>query len=144
MHKPPSPGETLNSFGDSKLNYNDGGKTDRSKIISQQWVKGVSIDSLVFKYKLGVPDHIKIDVDGHETSVINGAKKLLMTGKVKSWIIELTLEDTIESITELMKSHGYIFTDEFNHYPGYEIKTVDRIFIRNDYLSKWEKFNQSF
>ena len=144
MHKPPEAGETLNSFGNAELNYKDGGKTNRSHVVSQQWVKGISIDSLVFKYNLGVPDHVKIDVDGHETFVIDGAKELLNSRKVKSWVIELTLDDTIKNITQLMESFGYTFKDEYNHYPDFKVKTVDRLFVRNDYLTKWDNFNDLF
>ncbi|MDG2397247.1 MAG: FkbM family methyltransferase [Flavobacteriaceae bacterium] len=144
MHNIPNPGETLNTFGSDSNNYNDGGKTNRTNIVIQQWVKGVSLDSLVFKHKLAYPDFVKIDVDGHETSVINGASELLKSNHVKSWVIEITLESTINKITEIMKKNGYTPVEDTNHYPGYKIKTIDRVFIRNDYLSKWEVFSKEW
>ena len=107
MHNIPNPGETLNTYGSDEKNYKDDGKTDRSKILIQQWVKGVSLDSLVSKYALDYPDFIKIDVDGHETSVIKGAMNIIKSRKVKSWVVELTLDSTIEEISNIFKKNGY-------------------------------------
>ena len=144
MHNIPNPGETLNTFGADQSKYIDGGKTNRNNILIQQWVKGVSIDSLVYKYKLDCPDFIKIDVDGHENHVIDGAKQVLKSQKVKSWVIELTLDNTIDKITLLMKKNGYTAVQDFDHYPGYKIKTIDRVFVRDDFLSKWNYFSENW
>ncbi len=37
-----------------------------------------------------MPSFIKIDVDGHEDQVIDGAKQILKAQSVKSWAIEIT------------------------------------------------------
>ena len=144
MHNAPNPGETLNTYGSDEKNYKDDGKTDRSKILIQQWVKGVSLDSLVSKYTLDYPDFIKIDVDGHETSVIKGAMKIIKSRKVKSWVVELTLDSTIEKITNIFKKNGYFPAEDTVHYPGYHIKTIDRVFLREDYINKWSSFSKKW
>ena len=50
---------------------------------------GVSLDELIQKFNLPIPDHIKVDVDGFEHKVIYGAKNLLLKSQLKSICIEL-------------------------------------------------------
>ena len=51
----------------------------------------MSLDTLVAQGTLPQPDHIKIDVDGHESKVIDGAIKTV--SKCKSVLVELDLKD---------------------------------------------------
>ena len=39
-----------------------------------------------------------------------------------------------------MKKFGYIIADDFEHYPGVEPPTIDRIFVKEKYLNSWNKF----
>lgn len=91
-------GGALNNFGDN-LNYNK----KRFKESFKQGIMSVSIDDLIEKFSFPVPDHIKIDVDGIEPDIIDGAKKTLANLKVKSVLIELNtaLERDIEVINFL-------------------------------------------
>jgi FkbM family methyltransferase len=139
MHAQPTPGETRNTYGDRK-DYEEGGGRDRKKVIISQWIKGISIDSLNYNYKLKSPEYVKIDVDGHETLVINGALKTIKSKTVKSWAIEITGEERIKSITNIMKKNGYVVADDFDHYPGYKIRTIDRFFMKKEYLESWKNF----
>ena len=77
-----------------------------------------------------MPNFIKMDVDGHEDKVIEGAKKILKTQSVKSWAIEITGEKRIEYITKIMLNNNYVIAGDFDHYPGYKPRTIDRIFIK--------------
>lgn len=139
MHAIPIAGQTRNTYG-ARLGYEEGGGRDRKETLLSQWVKGVTIDALHYKYKVGLPDYIKIDVDGHETFVIDGAKKVLKSRKVKSWAIELNGEKRIKKITDIMLKNGYVIAGDFEHYPGFVPPTIDRIFVRKDFLSSWKKF----
>ena len=51
-------------------------------------------------------DLIKIDVEGAELDVLNGAKKLLSKKKIKNLIVELDKENE-KKIIELMRNFGY-------------------------------------
>ena len=71
------------------------------------------IDSLVEDNKLPVPDYVKIDVDGFEHKVVEGAKKTLSNKKVKSVIIEINpkLLEHLAAI-ELLKDLGFKFSQD--------------------------------
>ena len=84
--------------------------------------------------------NVKIDVDGHETSVIEGAKKTIKSRKVSSWAIELNGKKRIEKITDTMIKNGYVIAGDYEHYPGYEPPTIDRIFLKKELLNSWKKF----
>tara|TARA_Y100001954_G_C15797937_1_gene598591 strand:- start:2200 stop:2475 length:276 start_codon:yes stop_codon:yes gene_type:complete len=87
-----------------------------------------------------LPNYVKIDVDGHETSVIEGAKKTIKSRKVSSWAIELNGKKRIEKITDTMIKNGYVIAGDYEHYPGYEPPTIDRIFLKKELLNSWKKF----
>ena len=72
-----------------------------------------TLDSLVEAQKLPVPDYVKIDVDGFEHKVVEGAKKTLKNKKIKSVIIELNpnLSEHLASV-ELLKSLGFKFSQD--------------------------------
>lgn len=98
------PGGSCNTFGE-KVGFD---LKKRHGI--EQGAVGVSLDSL---QGLPKPDHIKIDIDGMEHKVIEGAKKLLSDGQVKSLLIEINthLPEHIRMMEELDQLG-------FRHYPA--------------------------
>ena len=62
-----------------------------------------TIDELVEKGAIPVPNHIKIDVDGFEPKVTAGARKTLANPAVRSVLIETNqnLADHMEMVREL-------------------------------------------
>ena len=71
------------------------------------------LDTLVETKKLPIPDYIKIDVDGFEHKVIEGAKETLKNKKIKSVIIELNpnLSEHLATI-EFLKKLDFKFSQE--------------------------------
>lgn len=66
-------------------------------------VRTATLDSLL---KKGVAvDLIKVDVEGAEWKVLNGAKKFM--DNIKSWLIELHDLTRRKELEDLMKSYGY-------------------------------------
>ena len=69
-------------------------------------VKKINLDAYNFDYKIGF---IKIDVEGHELDIINGAKKLILENK-PNLLVEIEERHTgipnIEVINEI-KKFGY-------------------------------------
>jgi len=139
MHGAPVAGLTRNTYG-GRESYEEGGGRDRSKPVVQQWVKGVTLDCLSDVYDLPEADYVKIDVDGHETSVMEGAQALLKKGCVKSWAIEISADERIEAISKMMLDYGYVVGEDFEHYPGNIPRTIDRIFLKPDLLESWQNF----
>ena len=75
-----------------------------------------SIDSFLDAYPDYFPNQIKIDVDGHESSVVNGGKHTFSDPRVKSVLIELNedLTDDME-IIDIFSSHGLLFRSKYHH-----------------------------
>lgn len=73
-------------------------------------VLACSIDDLVTRFRLPAPNHIKIDVDGIDLSVLRGASKTLEGPSVKSVLIEI--EETarqVDQCTEFLQTKGLTF-----------------------------------
>lgn len=77
-------GSAHNSFGKSIDQYGkEFNPENRYKIF------GTTIDQLIEDEILSVPNYIKIDVDGFEHNILDGAKKCLRSTNLKSILIEL-------------------------------------------------------
>jgi len=102
----------LSPFG--SLNYGAGhhNKTlqtgQGSKLAHTQVVLTAPLDMLIADFGLPQPDHVKIDVDGAELQVMNGAEQLLSSRRVKSWLIELREHaPETKAILALLEKNGY-------------------------------------
>jgi len=58
----------------------------------KQGMIGLSIDDFVEKFNPPFPNHIKIDVDGIEGKIINGARRTFADKRVRSILVELDAE----------------------------------------------------
>ena len=77
-------GAALNALG-AKLDY----KGDFFEPKYVQTVLSFSLDDVVEKFNFPVPNHIKIDVDGTEINILNGARNIFKNPLLKSVIIEV-------------------------------------------------------
>jgi FkbM family methyltransferase len=66
--------------------------------------------------RLGVPNHIKIDVDGNERRILQGAAGTLGNPEVKSVLVEVN--NCYDEINGYMKSFGF---SDFNRFNGKDI-----------------------
>ena len=97
-------GLSLNTFGEK---YNFEGK--KFNIGNSYKILGTTIDFLVEKKVMKVPDYIKIDVDGIEHLILEGGKKTLKNKKIKSILIEIN-ENFYEQkykVNKIMKLSGF-------------------------------------
>ena len=90
-------GSASNSFG---VSYGFDGKEFLKA--SEYRLMGDSIDNLLDKQFLEIPDYIKIDVDGIEHLILKGGEKHLIDKKIKSIIIEVQ-ENLNEQLGEIIK-----------------------------------------
>jgi len=80
-----------------------------------QPVLAYRLDDLIEQMDLPAPNHIKIDVDGAEPSILRGAKRTLLSGSVRSLLIEAN--DTLSSrdeIVSIMSDYGYVVSERIN------------------------------
>ena len=69
----------------------------------------ISLDECISYFEMPQPDYIKIDVDGIEDKIVEGAKKTLTEGKLETVLIELVDgdDDRAKSVLHNMEVYGY-------------------------------------
>ncbi len=97
-------GGALNSFGES---FNFEGKKFKSNMKYQ--TIGTSINYLLENKILEIPDYIKIDVDGNEHLILEGADKFLSNKKIKSLSIEINenFSKQYKTVIKIMKKNNF-------------------------------------
>lgn len=98
------PGRALNSLGDAC--FSDGRPF---KPVYSQHVVSYKIDDLISQFGLPIPNHMKIDVDGSEISVLNGASHTISHGDLKSLMIEV---DETEEL-KLTRVKEFLYKSDF-------------------------------
>ena len=99
-------GQAQNSFHE-----NLGAYDEIYEYSHQQGVVGLTLDYFVEQF--GVPNHIKIDVDGHELKVLNGGKATLLNPKLKSILIEINeTSSKCKEICSTILNSGFSITDK--------------------------------
>lgn len=99
-------GDAGTTFKDKKVkNYMLSTMPKAKKNFTGLKVMGQSIDNLVIKKLIKKPNLIKIDVDGNETEVLNGAKKTIRESKKISILVEIQSYNK-KKAERLLKSFG--------------------------------------
>lgn len=95
--------------GDSQHNLNKNQKIYSRKFNIRQGTFITSLDDLIYKHHFPIPNHIKIDVDGHEKEILLGAKKILKSKKLKSVMVEINFKNYNEYslILNIMKKNNF-------------------------------------
>jgi FkbM family methyltransferase len=79
-----------------------------AQYVYSQPLIGFSMDYLIKKFGIPVPNHIKLDVDGTEFEVLSGAEKTLQRKDVKSILVEVRSKDGISTkVKEILSSKGF-------------------------------------
>ena len=101
----------------------------KSKSFKQHMIT-YKLDDLIAELKLPIPNHIKIDVDGHELSVLKGATETLHSKIIKSIQIEIDeSEKETLAIVEFLNQHGFIIGKKNQHLNS---TIYDCIFLRGN------------
>ena len=95
-----------------------------------------SLDDLLAKYELPVPEMVKIDAEGFDLKVMQGAKTLL--GKTEVFLLEASVlcpyENSVAAALQFMGEHGYHLIDitEINRSPKDNVLWLtELVFLRN-------------
>jgi FkbM family methyltransferase len=71
---------------------------------------GFSLDFLVETGAVPAPDHVKIDVDGHEAKVIAGMNGVLKSGRVRSLLVECHFGiPTTKPLVQTLLDDGWVY-----------------------------------
>ena len=72
-------------------------------------IYGTSIDNLIEAKILKCPNYIKLDVDGIEHKILDGAKKTLMNNDLKSILVEVNenFQDQHKNIVKIMNENNF-------------------------------------
>jgi FkbM family methyltransferase len=90
-----SPGASLHAFGQPI------GQGDVPfPPMHSQGMMGVTLDDLVGRFSLPFPHHIKIDVDGIEDLIIEGAEGMLADPRLKSVLVEVYMHKDVAAKIE--------------------------------------------
>lgn len=118
-----SPGWALHAFGES-LDYN----RQALKSVFKQGVISYSLDNFIETYQPDFPNHIKIDVDGLESKIIEGARNTLRDSRLKSLLIEINeaLEEDMKLVEDI-KDLGFEVQHK-GHAPMFDTGPFSRIY----------------
>jgi FkbM family methyltransferase len=75
--------------------------------VCRQSILSCTIDDLIERFGLPVPNHIKIDVDGREFSVLEGAKETLTNALVRSLVVEVLDGENESVIVNFLAGKGF-------------------------------------
>ena len=114
-------GGALHHFGE-KVDLIDSLNQKKSTIFSHSMI-GYSLDQFVENFNPKFPNHLKIDVDGIEHLIIEGAKNTLQDKRLKSILIELDLQQ--DQYSQQIKTQI--------EQAGFELKTQQDIEMHNGY-----------
>lgn len=96
------PGGSLHTLGEA-IDY----KGERFEPVLKQPVLSYRTDDLIAQFNLRVPNHIKIDVDGIELSVLRGANQTLSNAALRSIVVELEEGKNEVQVSEFVFSKGF-------------------------------------
>ena len=116
------PGSALHTFGEA---IGDDGVKFQPQF--NQHVLSYRIDDLIHQFRLPAPDHLKIDVDGLEAKVLEGARQTLTAGRVKSIIVEVNESMSGHEITEALADFGFCLKSK---HPRWTAGLFNYVFIR--------------
>ena len=104
--------------------HNWGGALEGKKF---QFIPSYTTDDFIETFKIEPPNHIKIDVDGHEMNVLLGAKKTLENPKLRSLLIEI--DESVagyKDIFQLLANAGFSLDSKHRR----NATTFNCIFVR--------------
>jgi FkbM family methyltransferase len=90
---------------------------------------GISIDEFIDLYKLPIPTHIKMDVDGNELKIFQGAIKTLSNPILKEILVEIDSNEkpvAEVSIDSLLKNAGF----QQKHFYSHNHRYGNAIYVR--------------
>jgi FkbM family methyltransferase len=119
-------GGAASHVGLSEATSASGQHGSRVMFTQPMWVH--TLDDAIVRFELPFPNHIKIDVDGHELAILRGARATLANPALQSLQIEIGQQDPDgPEIRSLLESSGFKVTRVSQHPSG---PIADYVFAR--------------
>ncbi len=88
--------------------------------VETQMVPAYALDDLIATLGLPEPTHVKVDVDGTEGPLLQGATETLARGAIEELLVEIVDHDRagtrLSSVTSLLGRYGYEPAEMFSHH----------------------------
>jgi len=109
------PGGSRHAMGDRAI-----GVKKQKEVLPQyeQTIFTMTLDEIVARYTRRAPTHIKIDVDGSELAVLEGACRTLADPRLASVMVELAGGELRPAVLRLMSAAGLELVREFDNRNG--------------------------
>jgi FkbM family methyltransferase len=101
-------GSACHSFGEAK---NQNGNAFEA--VSFQYQLSCTLDSFISFFSPVPPNHIKVDVDGIECSILKGASNTLKNPELKSVMVEVNLDHDAQSVQKVMEDGGFCLKHKY-------------------------------
>jgi len=89
---------------------------------------GITLDDLCYSYDRDFPSHIKVDVDGHEHAVVDGAHRVLRDPRLQTVLLEITEkpggQDETRSMFDEFQEAGFSVVKEAQTAPRRDAHNV--------------------
>ena len=82
------------------------------QVALRQPVMTFRLDDLIERFNLPVPNHIKLDVDGGELDVLDGACRTLSSPSLQSMLVEVAMGSSA-TVTQALERHGLSLASRF-------------------------------
>ena len=73
--------------------------------------------------------------------MILAIKNLIRIRIVIPLAVEINRDNRIDDITNIMTKCGYVVAGDFDHYFDYKQTTIDRMFLKKEYLKNWKELS---
>ena len=106
---------------------------DRSKIF-EQGIFFCSLDELVTKYGLPIPNYLKIDVDGIESTILKGSEMVLRSNQCRGILVEFQYKNyaDLDLILSYLSNFGFSISRKSEWISEYGLlRSQNFIFIKN-------------
>lgn len=114
-------GGALYQFNKNQLREFEYPGLGQTNVVFNQAMVSFSIDEFIKIFNPPFPSHIKIDIDGNEVNLINGAVETLCDKRLKTVSIELDANavNDVNNIDDIFKKKGFTLSSK-EHAPQYD------------------------
>lgn len=98
-------------------------------------ILSITLDRLISDFNFPVPTYVKIDVDGHETDILNGMTQTLEAPNLKSLLVEFNSDAEFAHWRDRFKAVGLSVDTRYDDLPNHSrIRRVSKGTLARNYI----------